>query len=243
MIRALEVRHIGKRYGFHRALAKVDLTIRSGELCALLGPNGAGKSTLLGIVSTLVQPTTGSIAYQEEDNTTVAGAALRRRIGVLAHQSFIYGELSALENLRFYARLYGLTHADARCRELLADVGLESDAIDRPARTYSRGMTQRLALARVLLHDPEILLLDEPFTGLDRAGIKRLAAVLDGVRAANRVVVVVTHDLDAVGGITDHVVVLKRGLVQCDERASDTGRGDPFSHAALVELYQQHTDG
>jgi heme exporter protein A len=227
-------RKVGKRYGHHRALAGVDLELAAGEVCALLGPNGAGKSTLLGILSTLVRPSSGDVVYRDGDGDRASDDGLRREIGLLAHASLCYGELSAIENLAFFGRLYGVVDPEARARVLLDEVGLEDRARDRPARTYSRGMTQRLALARALIADPSLLLLDEPFTGLDRGGALALGERLGQARRAGAIVLVVTHDLEAIAEVTDQVVVLRRGLIAHVERKPG------FTYAELRELYGRH---
>ncbi len=235
-IDSLSAAGVSKRYGNHRALAAVNLTVRSGRLCALLGPNGAGKSTLLGILSTLVRPSDGAVHYRDGAADTAPGPALRRQIGVLAHEAFIYGELTGRENLIFWATLHGVAEPAARADALIAEVGLDAKAVARPARTYSRGMTQRLALARALLHDPQILLLDEPFTGLDRGAAEALGRTLAAARSQGKIIIVVTHDLEAIGGITDDVVVLARGKVVHQEEA-----GAALSAAELRALYQRFT--
>lgn len=240
----IQITKVTKRYGLHRALARVSLTLRAGSLCALLGPNGAGKSTLLGILSTLVRPSAGTIEYRDAGGKQPGPVDLRRHIGVLAHDSFIYGELSGLENLLFYARLYGVEDAEERAMALLEDVGLEKRARTRPARTYSRGMLQRTALARALLHNPPVLLLDEPFTGLDRKGITSLRDALATARQDRRISLVITHDLEAIAGLTDHVAVLQRGKLVHEERreeaAGEAGNAG-FSHDHLTTVYHQHT--
>ena len=210
---------VTKLFGRQRALGGVDLELEPGRLCAVLGPNGAGKSTLIGVVSTLVRPSGGQVAYLA-GGKPLEGRDVRAAIGVLAHESFIYGELTAVENLRFWGSLYDVADLARRCDEALDEVGLEGEARLRPARTYSRGMLQRLALARALLHRPSVLLLDEPFTGLDRGGAEALARVLAGARGGGRIVMVVTHDLEAIGGLVDHLVVLQRGKVVLDEKAT-----------------------
>lgn len=230
------VRKVGKRFGQHRALANVDVELAAGEVCALLGPNGAGKSTLLGILSTLVRPSSGDVSYVQGDVAVEPNDRLRREIGLLAHASLCYGELTAVENLVFFAGLYGVADPEARAKELLDQVGLDEKARDRPARTYSRGMTQRLALARALVANPSLLLLDEPFTGLDRGGALALGKRLGQARAEGAIVLVVTHDLEAIAEVTDHVVVLRRGQVAHVERK----RG--FSYAELRDLYHAHAD-
>ena len=229
-IRSVRIDKVGKRYGTERALAAVSLEFRSGSMCALLGHNGAGKTTLLGIVSTLVRPTAGAVTYWQDDRA-ITGADVRREIGLLAHASLIYAELSAIENLELVAGLYGIS---ADISAILDQVGLDKRARERAARTYSRGMVQRLALARALLTKPSLLLLDEPFTGLDRDGALALGAQLGELKAAGTIVVVVTHDLEAIAGRTDHVAILRRGQLVCDEH------GD-YSYDALRDLYHRHT--
>jgi len=234
-IDAVTVDGVTKRFGNHRALAKVSLEMRAGSLCALLGPNGAGKSTLLGILSTLVRPTSGDVKYTAKGEAIEDGAGLRGQIGVLAHESFVYGELTGYENLEFYGRLYSIDDVQARARQLLDEVGLDPKARDRAARTYSRGMLQRLALARALMHEPPVLLLDEPFTGLDREGSAALARTLARVREDGRLVLVVTHDFEALDGVCDQVVVLRRGKVVLDERCESGA----FGYSDLKELYHR----
>ena len=230
------VRKVGKRFGQHRALANVDVELAAGEVCALLGPNGAGKSTLLGILSTLVRPSSGDVSYHEGDAARRSDDRLRSEIGLLAHASLCYGELTAVENLEFFAGLYGIADPTARAHALLDQVGLDAKARERPARTYSRGMMQRLALARALVADPSLLLLDEPFTGLDRGGALSLGKRLGQARAEGVIVLVVTHDLEAIAEVTDHVVVLRRGQVAHAEKK----RG--FSYPELRDLYHRHAD-
>jgi heme exporter protein A len=237
MIDAVLIRGLTKRYGHHRVLAGIDLELKSGSLCALLGPNGAGKSTLIGIVSTLVRPSAGEVSYQSGRAALPHGVPLRRLIGVLAHDSFLYGELTAEENLLLYARLYGVADAEKRAAALLDEVALEGEARERPVRTFSRGMTQRVALARALLHQPSLLLLDEPFTGLDRSGSAALGRTLAAAVARGCVVLVVTHDLEALEGVADHVVVLRRGKLEHESR-----RAGGYSYPELKELYHRHAD-
>jgi heme exporter protein A len=229
------VEKVAKRYGTERALAGVSLELSRGTMCALLGHNGAGKTTLLGVVSTLVRPNSGSVTYRSGD-AKLAGEAVRKEIGLLAHASLCYGELSAVENLELVAGLYGVTGSvGAAVKAVLDQVGLEPRARDRAARTYSRGMLQRLALARALLTKPSLLLLDEPFTGLDRNGALALGEQLGGLKADGTIVVVVTHDLEAIAGRTDHVAILKRGKLVCEER-SDLS----YTYDQLKDLYHRN---
>ena len=236
-IERVVLRGVTKRYGHERALANVSVELAAGKVCALLGHNGAGKSTLLGIVSTLVQASSGQVEYQSGAKALAAGADLRREIGLLAHASLCYGELTAVENLLFFAGLYGQALDPPGAEALLVEVGLQASAHHRVARTYSRGMWQRLALARALLSSPSLVLLDEPFTGLDRGGALALGASLGAQKARGAMVVVVTHDLEAIAELTDHVVILRRGAVVHQEHRAAPGG---YSYVELKDLYHRH---
>jgi heme exporter protein A len=188
---------------------------------------------LLGLLSTLVRPNAGTIHY-ESGGKPVEGDAVRREIGMLAHQSLCYAELTAIENLELFAGLYDIDKPDIE--GLLDRVGLEERARDRAARTYSRGMQQRLALARALLTKPSLVLLDEPFTGLDREGALSLGAQLGELKATGAIVVVVTHDLEAIADRADHLAILRRGSLVFEQR------GDAYSYDALKDIYHQHAN-
>ncbi len=231
---ALRLRGIGKTYGGRRALVDVNAELASGQVTAIVGPNGAGKSTLLGILSTLVTPTTGELRWDAE--VLARGSMARAAIGYVGHEPGMYGDLSAAQNLIFFAELYGLDQPGARATAMLARVGLGDVPSDAAARTFSRGMQQRLALARALLHEPSLLLFDEPGSALDPAGAAWLARELATERAAGRIVVLVTHDLDAAGSITDHLLVLRRGRVAFDET-----RAAGFDAAAVRGIYEERT--
>jgi heme exporter protein A len=233
-IDAVSIRGVTKRYGSERALANVSLELAGGSVCALLGHNGAGKSTLIGILSTLAQATSGTVEYKSAGRAVPAGQELRREIGLLAHASLCYAELSAVENLLFFARLYGVALDVAGAEARLTSVGLIASAHHRIARTYSRGMWQRLALARALVAQPSFILLDEPFTGLDRGGALALGQSLGALKESGAALVVVTHDLEAIAELTDHVVVLRRGAVIHEERTGG------YTYDALKELYHRH---
>ena len=202
---------VSRHYGRRRALARVSLTLRAGEVVGLLGPNGAGKSTLLGLLSSLITPSAGTVRYGEQ-TAEGAGVDLRRRLGLLSHELRLYPELSARENLEFFAGLHGLPDAAARVAAAL-ERGRLGDRADEPVQGFSRGMRQRLALERTLLHEPRLVLLDEPFTGLDEGSCRDLAARLGELRDERRLVLVATHDLDLVDGLVDRAVVLRRGRV------------------------------
>jgi len=211
------VRDVSRHYGRRRALVRVSLTCRAGEVLGLLGPNGAGKSTLLSILATLLSPSTGNVSYGGRTAAEM-GPGLRARLGFLSHDLHLYPELTARENLVFFARLYGLPAVEDRVASALARAGLAARA-DDVVTGFSRGMRQRLALERALLHEPRLLLLDEPFTGLDDASVAALVARLKEMRAAGRIVVVVTHDLDVAEALLDKVAVLKDGRVVAFEDA------------------------
>ncbi len=189
----------------------------------LFGPNGAGKTTLLRLLAGSLRPTRGEIRFVDSDSR-MDERAWRRRIGVLSHQTFLYGQLTADENLRFYGRLYALDDLDARVESRLQQVGLVDRRSDL-VRTYSRGMQQRLALARTLLHEPELVLLDEPYTGLDPHASKMLRAVLDQLRDGRRTVLLVTHNLAEGLEMADRVVVQAGGRWVLDAPRSEIDAG------------------
>jgi heme exporter protein A len=238
------VAKVSKRYGSERALVNVSVELTARSMCALLGHNGAGKTTLLGILSTLVSPTAGRVTYRA-NGAEVQGAAVRREIGLLAHASLCYPELSARENLRLFAGLYEIDGSARTIEAMLDRVGLEPKARDRAARTYSRGMLQRLSLARALLTRPSLVLLDEPFTGLDRGGALALGGELASLRDAGAIVVVVTHDLEAIAGRTDHVTILRRGQLVFEDRgacASELPGEQGYDYEQLKDLYHRHAN-
>ena len=201
-------------------LAGVDLVVEGGECVALLGANGAGKTTLLRVLATLLRPSGGRLRLFGEDAASRPAAVLRK-IGYVGHESACYVDLTARENLAFYAELYGVTDADERVAELVEWTGLGS-AARRPVRTFSRGMTQRLALARALLHRPELLLLDEPFSGLDPQATSTLDALLRDLRAAGHAIVLATHDVPRAAALASRVVMLHRGRIDWDGSGGET---------------------
>jgi ABC-type multidrug transport system ATPase subunit len=218
----LLIRDVSRHFGRRRALHRINLECRAGEIVGLLGPNGAGKSTLLAILSTLLAPSSGEVLY---GNTPArdAGPALRGRIGLLGHDLYLYPELTAGENLAFFARLYGLDRVGERVAEALVRARLSDRASDTVAG-FSRGMRQRLALERALLHGPRLLLLDEPFTGLDDDSGQALVRRLRELRTAGRIVIVATHDLDLAEGLLDRAAVLRDGRLLGVDAGSATLR-------------------
>lgn len=200
---------VSRNFGRRRALNKVSLRCEAGEIVALLGPNGAGKSTLLSITATLLEPSSGTVRYGDYA-AREAGGALRARIGLLGHDLYIYPELSAAENLQFFGRVYRLPDVERRVDAALERAEL-AQRRDDLVSGYSRGMRQRLALERALLHEPRLVLLDEPFTGLDDTATSALRRRLAGLKDSGAIVLVTTHDLETIDGIIDRAVMLQNG--------------------------------
>jgi heme ABC exporter ATP-binding subunit CcmA len=219
----LAVTDVWRRFGRRAALRGVSFRLRAGEVVGLLGPNGAGKSTLLSVLATLVRPTSGRVTYGVLDAAT-DDAAIRREIGFLGHELGVYPELTARENLQFFGTLCGVPDVTGAAARALARAGLAGRA-DDPVSSYSRGMRQRLGLERVLLHGPRLVLLDEPFTGLDDASNALLVGRLRELRDAGAMILLATHDLDLVDGLID------RALVLVDGRLDELSPGSPVRAA------------
>ncbi len=233
----LSARGLSRRYGRNWALSRVDLEVGAGEVVALLGANGAGKSTLLNLLSTLHRPTEGTLEIFGLD-ARHHHTRIRARLGYVAHATLLDDGLTARENLRYYAALFGLTKVDRLVDERLEEVGLSRRAHDRVAG-FSRGMRQRLSLARALLHDPELLILDEPFTGLDAAGCRDLAARLEEEKSKGRAIVLATHQLERVLSWSDRALLLHRGR-KVQESGAD--RYDAAGWAVhLAEVAEERT--
>jgi heme exporter protein A len=205
------VRQLVKRFGLKTVLNGLDFDVRPGEFVALLGPNGAGKTTFLRILASLSRPAMGDVRIAGYRLPQQA-AAVRRILGVVSHMPLLYGDLTAEENLRFFGRMYGIPDADRRVSEVLEMVGLAHRRRDL-VRTFSRGMQQRLAIGRAVLHDPEVMLFDEPHTGLDQDASQMLDGVLREVAARGRTVVMTSHDLARVGDLASRFDVLSRGRI------------------------------
>jgi heme exporter protein A len=206
-----------KAFGGRRAVDGVDIALAEGECLAIVGPNGAGKTTMLRMAASLIRPDSGSLTISGHSIPSHA-ARVRAMIGYLGHQPLLYLDLTAWQNLEFFADLYGVPHARARIEEMLDRVDLLARAYD-PVRTFSRGMAQRLGLARLLLHDPRLLLLDEPHAGLDAPGAALLDALLDEARGT-RTVMMVTHDLGRALATGDRVIAMRRGRVALEEKTA-----------------------
>jgi heme exporter protein A len=214
----LAVLDVSRHFGRRKALSRITFRCQAGEILGLLGHNGAGKSTLLAILGTLLQPSLGRVEYGGRAAADL-GAGLRGRLGMLGHDLYLYPELTARENLEFFARLYAVPDPSARVAEGLERAGLGARADDQ-VLGFSRGMRQRLALERALLHKPRLVLLDEPFTGLDAASAQALVARLQSLRAEGTLVVAATHDLDVADGLLSRVVYLKNGRLVGEESGS-----------------------
>ncbi|MGO8946813.1 MAG: heme ABC exporter ATP-binding protein CcmA [Ktedonobacterales bacterium] len=231
---AVRISGVTKRYQLRPVLSGISYSLASGKTLALLGPNGAGKTTLLRILATLTRPSEGWATVASADVVRDA-AEVRRLIGYVGHQPSVYPDLTGLENLLFFARIYGIADGPARAWLLLERVGLQGKARDR-VRTYSRGQVQRLALVRGLLHEPELLLLDEPETGLDADAVSLLAGILQERREAGLSSIFTTHQLE-------------RGLLEGDEalvlvagRAEYSGPAAGLDVAALAEIYARRSN-
>jgi heme ABC exporter ATP-binding subunit CcmA len=205
----LAVEEVSRYFGRRRALSRISFRADAGTILGLLGPNGAGKSTMMAVVATLLKPSAGRVRYGAHEATD-RGATLRAAIGVLGHDLFLYPELTARENLAFFAGLHGAADAAAAAAAALATAGL-ADRGDDPVASFSRGMRQRVALERALIHRPRLVLLDEPFTGLDDASTGALVARLEGLRDRGTIVILATHDLDVADGLLDQAVFLRDG--------------------------------
>lgn len=216
----IEIEGLAKYFGRFTALRDVRLSVDRGEFVALFGRNGAGKTTLLRILAGLARPSAGSVRIHAPGPKTPQAA--RGSFGYLSHNTALYGDLTACENLGFYARMLDLGTGERELEERLRGVGLAGRGRE-PVRNYSRGMQQRLALVRAFLHDPEILLLDEPFTGLDRAGAEFLKRYLSGAHARGRTCVMAIHDTALGHELADRLVVIEKGVVALDLPKRETG--------------------
>jgi heme exporter protein A len=231
----IEVRKLVKRFGLKNVLRGLDFEVREGEFVAILGPNGAGKTTFLRILASLSRPSMGELRIAGF-RLPAEAAAVRAHLGVVSHQPLLYGDLTAEENLRFYGRMYGLPELDRRLDEVLVLVGLESRRRDL-LRTFSRGMQQRLAIGRAILHDPDVLLFDEPHTGLDQEACDMLDGLLRQVAAQGRTVVMTSHDLARVEDLATRFDVLSGGVITASSSRAGLGRKN------LLDFYRRALAG
>lgn len=207
----ITVRNLYKRFGLKTVLRSLDFEVKPGEFVALLGPNGAGKTTLLRILSSLSRQSHGEVSIAGY-HLPAQASAVRRRLGVVSHLPLLYGDLTAEENLLFYGKMYGISALAQRVMEVLVLVGLADRRRDL-VRTFSRGMQQRLAIGRAILHDPDVMLFDEPHTGLDQDACTMLDSVLSEIAARGRTVVMTSHDLARTADLATRFDVLSRGVI------------------------------
>jgi len=215
---ALEAAGVTKAFGPRMVLKGIDLSLKQGDFLTVFGPNGAGKTTLMKILSTVSRPTAGRVSLCGLDSRKEAAEA-RRRIGMVSHESMLYGDLTACENLRFFGKMYDVPDLESRINTLLAQVGLTAVMHGRVA-TFSHGMLKRLSIARAFVHDPPILLLDEPETGLDQEGIRMLSETLRTLGAGKRTVVMTTHSLERGLRLCSQVAILARGRIVYQQPSS-----------------------
>jgi ABC-type multidrug transport system ATPase subunit len=210
---AISVRNVVKQFGRFAALRGVSAEFEAGRLHAILGDNGAGKTTLLRSLAGLAHPTRGEILIFGQ-----SPRAACRDIGYMAHPSLLYDEMSGMENLRYFAGLYGIV-ADARCKEVIRAVGLDPE-LTRPLGQYSQGMRQRMSLARAVLHDPRVLLLDEPFSNVDVHSAREMVGLLKSMRDAGKTIFVVTHQASLLEGVADEFIWMQGGQIVDRTRTS-----------------------
>jgi heme exporter protein A len=228
----ITVKKLTKRFGPKTVLRGLDFEVESGEFVALLGPNGAGKTTFLRILASLSRPLFGDVQVAGYPLPGQA-AAVRRRLGVVSHLPLLYGDLTAEENLRFFGRMYAVSDLDTRIAEVLEMVGLYARRRDL-VRTFSRGMQQRLAIGRAVLHNPDVMLFDEPHTGLDQDACAMLDTVLSEVAAKGRTVVMTSHDLARAADLASRFDVLSRGKIVASVRRDEMETTDN-----LLRFYRQ----
>lgn len=202
-------------------MRNINLEIKKGEFLTIFGPNGAGKTTLIKIMSTLVSPTSGKVTIDGLD-IKKNPIEIRKKIGVISHDTYIYTELTAVENLRFFGKMYDVQDIDARIDELLEQVGLKYRKNDR-AGTFSRGMKQRLSIARALIHDPPILFLDEPYTGLDQHASATFDRILSGTNAHDKTRILISHDIERGINLCNRAIILANGHVAHEMSESEIG--------------------
>lgn len=231
----ITVKKLVKRFGLKTVLRGVDFEVQPGEFVALLGPNGAGKTTFLRILASLSRPSIGEVNIAGYKLPHEA-AQVRARLGVVSHLPLLYGDLTAEENLRFYARMYNIPNYELRVTEVLEMVGLEARRRDL-VRTFSRGMQQRLAIGRAVLHDPDVVLFDEPYTGLDQDASSMLDDVLKTVAAKGRTVVMTSHDLARAEDLATRFDILSRGVISASASRKELRRTN------LLTFYRQALAG
>ncbi|MCF7822919.1 MAG: ABC transporter ATP-binding protein [Candidatus Marinimicrobia bacterium] len=215
---ALDLLDVSKDFGRIIALRKVALRVELGEFVSILGRNGAGKTTLLNIISGISKPSSGKVELFGSDPSDTVN---KSKLAVISHEMFLYGNLTAIENLEYYARIYKVPNMKERIESLLHSVELTHRRFDL-VNTYSRGMTQRLTIARALLHEPQLLLLDEPFTGLDQHAIGMLTKLLLEQKRQGRTILLTTHDLHIASELSDRYVIIEKHQITHNGPMKDT---------------------
>ncbi len=210
----IQAEGLKKSFGNFDALCGVDLHVKRGEFMTLFGPNGAGKTTLIKLLATLTSPTSGTLSVYGYDVRKDVNN-IRSVIGVISHDPYLYDNLSAFENIKFFGTLYGLDDVDNRARSVIKQVGLERRMNDL-VRTFSRGMKQRLTVARAIVHEPKILLLDEPYTGLDQHGAQIFGEMLSDLKSQRRTILMTTHNIDEGLDLSDRIGILAKGKIVLD---------------------------
>ena len=231
---AIEVEGLGKSFGNHRALTGINLKVNSGEHVTVFGPNGAGKTTLIKVLSILMKPSAGTVRLDGSDISKTP-TEVRRKIGLVAHQTFLYDDLTVYENLKFYGKMYDVPNLEEQIHNVVRWVRLEARLHDRVG-TLSRGMQQRISIARAVIHNPSIVLLDEPEVGLDPHAIVMVREVLDSLSAGERTVVMTTHNLEQGVEMSDRVVILDKGRIVYQEQK------DRIDIATFRETYDRYTE-
>ena len=210
----IQAEGLKKSFGNFDALRGIDLRVKRGEFMTLFGPNGAGKTTLIKLLATLTSPTSGTLSVYGYDVRKDVNN-IRSVIGVISHDPYLYDNLSAFENIKFFGTLYGLDDVDNRARSVIKQVGLEKRMNDL-VRTFSRGMKQRLTVARAIVHEPKILLLDEPYTGLDQHGAQIFGEMLSDLKSQRRTILMTTHNIDEGLDLSDRIGNLAKGKIVLD---------------------------
>ena len=230
---AIETQGLTKSFGSHRALSGVDLSVGNGECLTIFGPNGAGKTTLMKLLATLSKPSAGSARVDGMDIRSHA-VQIRRRLGVVTHSTYLYNDLTVSENLRFYGRMYRVPNLEHRIQEVVSQVQLESRLHDRVG-TLSHGMQKRVAIARAVLHNPSIILLDEPESGLDPRATVMMRKILDTLNSGERTVVMTSHNLERGLEIADQVAIIHEGRIVYRAAKQEIAGAD------FQEIYSQFT--
>ncbi len=225
---------VTKTFGSFDALKGIDLHLKKGEFVTLFGPNGAGKTTLIKLLSTLAKPTSGSLTVAGFDALKEAGK-VRASVGVISHDPYLYENLSAFENIKFFGEMYGVSDTATRATELIDLIGLGARTHDL-VRTFSRGMKQRLSVARAIVHDPSVLLLDEPYTGLDQKGARIFGDTLKWLKSHERTILMTTHNIDEGLQLSDRVGILTSGKIVYEGLSSD------LNNDSFKDLYITHVE-